>query len=54
MEIKFNNKMSACLNCRTLVELLKKEVGELMEREQQLLRVNAVLTEALDMERSVC
>lgn len=45
--IYFNNKMTACFNCRTMIEILKKEVEELSTREQQLIRVNNALTDVL-------
>ena len=36
----------ACLNCKTLIQLMQREVEELKSREKQLLQVNVTLQEA--------
>ena len=36
----------ACLNCKTLIELLHREIQELKDSERQLLQVNVTLQEA--------
>ena len=33
----------ACLNCKTLIELMQKEIEELKDKEQQLEHINATL-----------
>lgn len=50
--IDFNNKMSDCTKCRMMIEVLKREVEELIEREQKLVRVNDALMEAMGKQQS--
>lgn len=45
--------MSACLSCRTLVEILKSEINDLSAKGEQLTRVNNALTEALRKSENV-
>jgi hypothetical protein len=39
--------MTTCINCRTLVELLKREIEDLNDREEKLSRMNSALMEAM-------
>lgn len=36
----------ACLNCKTLIELMRREIDELKDKEGQLMQVNATLQAA--------
>lgn len=45
--------MSDCTKCRMMVEILKREVEELIEREQKLVRVNDALMEAMGKQQSL-
>ena len=51
--IDFNNKMSDCTKCRMMIEILKREAEELIEREQKLVRVNDALMEAMGQQQSL-
>jgi hypothetical protein len=44
--------MSACTNCRRIVEILKREIQELQEREENLERVNDALVEAVGQQQN--
>lgn len=44
--------MSACTKCRMVIEILKREVEELLERERKLGRVNDALMEAMGQQQS--
>ena len=45
--------MSDCSKCRMMIEILKREAEELIEREQKLVRVNDALMEAMGKQHSL-
>lgn len=40
----------ACQNCREVVEVMRQELDELVERERQLQRINDALIEAINQQ----